>query len=488
MAKENTVETQNKMGYMPVTKLLVTMSLPIMASMLIQALYNIVDSMYVNLLSTQAFDALSLAFSVQNIMIGVGTGTAVGMNALVARSLGAGRRKDADNYAMHGVLLAVFSFLIFFVFGIFGVRPFFNLYASKVTPETIEYGVKYLRIICIFSLGQYLHIIFERLLQSTGKTIYTLVTQGLGAVINIILDPIMIFGYFGFPALGVEGAAYATIISQFVAAILSIIFNHIFNEDVKMKISEFKFRLKAIGHIYAIGFPSIIMVAIGSVMNFLFNQIIGALTQTAITVFGAYFKLQSFIFMPVFGLNNGMIPILSYNYGAKNRRRMLDTIKSAVIMAAIIMVVGLMVFQIIPHAILNIFVTETSSADFFDIGITAFRIISLCFVFAGPCIVVGSVFQALGRSVFSMFTSIARQLLILVPAAYLLSLSGNIDLVWWSFPIAECVSCAVSIFLYIKIYKNQIAPLPEHGGLDTSSDRSGEGADPEDGIYSDFSD
>lgn len=463
MAKENTLQQGNKMGYMPITKLLITMSLPIMASMLIQALYNIVDSMYVNMLDTAAFDALSLAFTIQNIMIGVGTGTAVGMNALVARSLGSGDSEAADNYAMHGVLLALFGFLIFFIFGIFGVRPFFNLFAAKVTPITIEYGVEYLSIICIFSFGQYLHIIFERLLQSTGKTIYTLVTQGLGAVINIILDPIMIFGWGFCPAMGVAGAAYATVISQIIAAVISIIFNHIFNEDVHMRLSEFKLNFKYIGHIYAIGIPSIVMVGIGSINNFCINQIVGSLTQTGITVFGAYFKIQSFVFMPIFGLNNGLIPIMSFNYGARNRERVMQSIKSAVIMAFSIMFLGLIVFQFGTGAILSIFETDTSPANLYSVGLPAFRIISLCFILAGPCIIIGSVFQALGRAVFSLLVSVARQLLILVPSAYLLSLSGNINLVWWAFPIAELMSLAVSLLLFMRIYKQQIAPLPLHG-------------------------
>ena len=460
MAKANTLETQNKMGYMPITKLLITMSLPMMFSMLIQALYNIVDSMYVNMLSTQAFDALAIAYPVQNLMIGVATGTAVGTNALVARSLGAGDRKKASNTAMHGVLLALFGFSLFCCFGIFGVKPYYGLYEGKVTPDTLTYGIEYLRIICIFSFGTYIHIIFERIMQSTGRTIFTLFTQGIGAIINIILDPIMIFGYYGCPAMGVSGAAYATVISQIISAVISIVLNKIFNHDLDIRFSNFKFDIKTVGGIYAIGVPSMIMVGIGSFMNFFMNQILSSLTQTGITVFGAYYKVQNFIFMPVFGLNNSIIPIVSYNYGANNRTRMMKTIKTGIILAVCIMLVGLLAMQIFPDKILSIFETDTSPADLYTIGIPAFRIISLCFVFAAICIVIGSIFQALGRSIFSMFVSIARQLLILVPLAYIFSLSGNIDLVWWAFPAAELMSLVASMFFFRIIYKQQIAVMP----------------------------
>ena len=294
-------------------------------------------------------------------------------------------------------------------------------------------------------------------MQSTGRTIFTLFTQGIGAIINIILDPIMIFGYYGCPAMGVSGAAYATVISQIISAVISIV---IFNHDLDIRFSNFKFDIKTVGGIYAIGVPSMIMVGIGSFMNFFMNQILSSLTQTGITVFGAYYKVQNFIFMPVFGLNNSIIPIVSYNYGANNRTRMMKTIKTGIILAVCIMLVGLLAMQIFPDKILSIFETDTSPADLYTIGIPAFRIISLCFVFAAICIVIGSIFQALGRSIFSMFVSIARQLLILVPLAYIFSLSGNIDLVWWSFPAAELMSLVASMFFFRIIYKQQIAVMP----------------------------
>lgn len=466
MSRESETLQQNKMGYMPIPKLLFTMSLPMVASMLIQALYNIVDSMYVNILSTQAFDALSIAYTIQNLMIGVATGTAVGANALIARSLGAGDRDRANNYAMHGVLLAIFGYVLFLLFGIFGVETFFGFYEGKVTPETIAYGEEYLEIICIFSFGSFLGIMFDRLMQSTGRTIYTLFTQGIGAVINIVLDPIMIFGYFGCPAMGVAGAAYATVISQIIGAFISMVLNHKLNADLSMRPSKFKLDMHAVGKIYAIGVPSIIMVGIGSVMTFFMNHILGSITQTAITIFGAYFKIQSFIFMPVFGLNNGIIPILSYNYGAQNRARMMQTVKIGLISAVIIMAAGFLIMQVFTTQILGIFETDTSPENLYSIGVPAFRIISICFVFAGFCIVLGSIFQALGRSTFSMFVSFARQLIILVPVAYLLALSGNVQLVWWAFPIAEIVSVAASVLCFTIIYRRQIAPLPEYGGAD----------------------
>ena len=466
MSKESEALQQNKMGYMPIPKLLFTMSLPMVASMLIQALYNIVDSMYVNMLSTQAFDALSIAFTIQNLMIGVATGTAVGTNALIARSLGAGDRDRANNFAMHGVLLAIFGYVLFLLFGIFGVGTFFGFYEGKVTPETLVYGEEYLTIICVFSFGSFLGVMFDRLMQSTGRTVYTLFTQGIGAVINIVLDPIMIFGYFGCPAMGVAGAAYATVISQIIGAFISMILNHKLNADLSMHPSKFKLDMRAVGKIYAIGVPSIIMVGIGSVMTFFMNHILGSITQTAITIFGAYFKIQSFIFMPVFGLNNGIIPILSYNYGAQNRGRMMQTVKIGLISAVVIMAIGFLIMQLFTAQILGIFETSTSPENLYIIGVPAFKIISICFVFAGFCIVLGSIFQALGRSIFSMFVSFARQLVILVPVAYLLSLSGDVQLVWWSFPIAEIASVVASALCFAIIYKKQIAPLPEHGGAD----------------------
>lgn len=453
------VQSENKMGVMPVNRLLITMSLPMIVSMLIQALYNVVDSIFVNMLSTEAFDAVSIAFPIQNLMIGVATGTAVGVNALLSKSLGEGNSARANAIAKNGVVLAVVGYLIFLLFGIFGARPFFMLYADKVTADTIEYGVEYISVCCILSIGVFGQIMFERLMQSTGKTIYTMFTQGIGAVINIALDPILIFGYFGLPEMGVTGAAVATVIGQMAACIIAVILNNKKNKEIELDFRKFVPDLKIIGRIYSIGVPSIIMVAVGSVMTFCMNQILGAITQTAITVFGAYFKLQSFIFMPVFGLNNGLIPIISYNYGARKKDRLLKAIKLAMLYAVGIMTAGFLVMQLIPDKLLKILETDKSPADLYDIGVPALRIICISFIFAGACIVMSSVFQAFGKGQLSMFVSIARQLVILIPAAYLLSKIGNVNAVWWSFPISEIASILVSVISFIYIYKNIIKKL-----------------------------
>jgi len=454
-------QTQNKMGVMPIGKLLFTMSLPMIVSMLIQALYNVVDSVFVNMISTEAFDAVSIAFPVQNLMIGVATGTAVGVNALLSKSLGEKKKDLASKVAANGVFLAFVGYLIFLVFGLFFARPFFNLYADKVTPATIEYGVTYITICSVFSFGIFGQIIFERLMQSTGKTIFTLFTQGIGAIINIILDPILIFGVGFFPEMGVVGAAVATVVGQIVACILAILFNHKFNHEIRLSLKDFRPAGRLIGRIYAIGVPSIIMVGIGSFMTFSMNQILGSLKQTAITVFGAYFKIQSFIFMPVFGLNNGIIPIIAYNYGAGKRRRMMKTVRLGIIAACSFMALGLLMMQLIPEQLLGILITENSPADLIEIGVPALRTISLSFLLAGVCIPLGSVFQALGHGFLSMLVSLARQLLVLVPVAFLFSLSGQVDLVWWSFPIAEIASALVSFGGFIYLYKKVLVHIPE---------------------------
>lgn len=456
------VQKENKMGIMPVNKLVITMSLPMIISMLIMAFYNIVDSYFVNMLATEAFDAVSISFSVQNLMVGVATGTAVGVNALLSRKLGEGDVEGANKVGAHGVLLAGVGFVIFLIFGLFCARPFFNLYAGKITPVTIEYGVEYISICTIFSFGLFGQVMFERLMQSTGKTIYTLLTQGLGAIINIILDPILIFGYFGFPEMGVAGAAAATVIGQIIAFIIAFIINQRQNKYIHLKFKYIqKIDFKLIGNIYYIGVPSMIMVGIGSLMMFCMNQILGTLKQTAITVFGAYYKLQSLIFMPVFGLNNGIIPIVAYNYGAQNRKRMIKAVKLGVVYAMSIMAIGTAMMLFFPENLLSIFITEHSPADLIETGVPALKILSTCFIFAGFCILLGSVYQALGKSMFSTFVSFSRQILVLIPAAYLLSLTGKVELVWWSFPIAEVASVTVTIICFTHLYKTMISKIPD---------------------------
>ncbi|MDD6492368.1 MAG: MATE family efflux transporter [Firmicutes bacterium] len=442
---------ENKMGVMPVNKLLLNMSLPMMISMLVQALYNIVDSIFVSRINESALTAVSLAFPIQTLMIALGGGTCVGVNALLSKSLGERNFEKANKTADNGVFLAVLNFGIFFLIGIFLTGPF---YLSQTKDAQIyEYGKQYLTIVCCFSFGIYMQFIFERLLQSTGKTFYTMITQGVGAIINIVLDPIFIFGYLGMPRMGVAGAAIATVIGQIVAAILAIIINLKKNTEIQLSFREFRPDSKIIGQIYQVGIPSIIMQSIGSIMTYGMNQILLAFTATAATVFGVYFKLQSFIFMPIFGLNNGMVPIVAYNYGAGQKDRLMKTVKLSVVYAIALMLIGVLVFQTFPDKLLLLF---EASETMLEIGVPALRIISIHFLLAGFCIVMTSLFQALGNGIYSMIISIARQLAVLLPAAYLLSLTGMVKNVWWAFPIAESVSFALSIFFFLRIYNKII--------------------------------
>lgn len=447
---------ENKMGVMPVNKLIISMSLPIMISMLVQALYNIVDSIFVARVSEDALTAVSMAFPIQNLMIAVGAGTGVGVNALLSRSLGEKNYERVNKIAENAVLLLALSYLAFLVVGLFFVEPF---YRSQTDIESIiTYGKEYLTICCCLSFGVFLQITFERLLQATGRTIYTMITQGTGAIINIIMDPILIFGLFGFPRMGVAGAAAATVIGQIIAGIMGIVINHKRNPEVRIQMKGFRPDGEVIGQIYGIGVPSIIMQAIGSVMTYGMNRILISFTSTATAVFGVYFKLQSFVFMPVFGMNNGVIPIIAYNYGAGKRERVIKTIKSSICYIVAIMLIGLLAFQVFPERLLQMF---DASDSMLAIGIPALRTISLSFIFAGFCIACGSVFQALGYSVYSMFNSVARQLVVLLPAAYILAQFGNVNLVWWAIPIAELMSLAMTIVFMIRINRNVISHIGE---------------------------
>lgn len=446
------------MGYMPVAKLVTTMSLPMIISMLVQALYNVVDSMFVSRVSENALTAVSLAFPAQNLMIAVATGTAVGVNALLSKSLGEKNQKRADSVAENGVFLALVGFVIFLLFGLFGTGAF--LRSQTDIKEIVDYGTDYLTVCCCFSFGVFGQIMFERLMQATGRTFYTLITQGVGAVVNIILDPIFIFGYFGVPRMEAKGAAVATVIGQIVAFILAVILNKFKNPDVNLKLLKFRPDFKMIGRIYAIGVPSIIMVAIGSIMTYSLNRILISFTETAAAVFGVYFKLQSFVFMPIFGLNNGVIPIVAYNYGAKKRERVIKAIKVAIVFAVSFMMIGLAVMQLMPAQLLGIF---NASKDMLEIGTTALRTISLSFIAAGFSVVMSSTFQAFGKGVYSMLISIARQIIVLIPAAYLLSRTGVLANIWWAFPIAEVMSVLVATALFIVLYKNVIKEIPLNG-------------------------
>ena len=451
----------NKLGTMPISKLIWNMSLPIIVSMLVQALYNIVDSVFVSRICEQALTAVSLAFPAQNLMIGLATGTAVGVNALMGRALGAGEHERANHIATNGVFLAGVGFAICAILAAFFARMFFA--AQTSIDYIVDNGATYLRICCCASLGLFAEIMFERLLQSTGRSILSMYTQGLGAIVNIILDPICICVL----NMGVAGAAVATVIGQFCGCTLALYFNLKKNHDIRLHFKGFRPHWKIIGQIYAIGLPSVVMVAIGSVMTFCMNKILIAYhsaKETAATAFGIYFKLNSFIFMPIFGLNNGVVSIIAYNYGAQHRRRMTETIKRSTIYASCIMLLGMSIFLSIPGTLLKIFdATDTLLA----VGVPALRIISLSFCMAGASIALTSAFQALGKSLYSMIISIIRQLVFLVPLAYILARYGagigNNDLVWWSYPIAEIAALTVSLLFFRHMYKTLIAKLPEHG-------------------------
>ena len=455
---ENTQE--NKMGAMPVNRLLISMSLPMMISMLVQALYNIIDSIFVSRINENALTAVSLAFPLQSLMIAFGVGTGVGINALLSRALGEKDSEKVNKAAVNGIFLDGVNFVIFLLIGLFAATPF---YLSQTgDAEIFSYGKQYLSIVCCCSLGMFTQFVFERLLQSTGKTFYTMLTQGMGALINIILDPIFIFGYFGLPAMGVAGAAIATVIGQTVAGIAAVAVNLKKNTEIKLQFRGFRPDMAIIGEIYKVGVPSIIMQSIGSFMTYGMNQILLAFTSTAATVFGVYFKLQSFVFMPIFGLNNGMVPIVAYNFGARNKERLTRTVKLSMVYAVCLMAAGFLVFQIFPAQLFAMF---DASETMLAIGVPALRIISLSFVLAGFVIVSGSVFQALGNGVYSLIVSVARQLLVLLPVAFLLSLTGNLNAVWWAFPIAELVSFGVSVFFLIRIYRRVIRHVGEEAGF-----------------------
>jgi len=452
----NSQPSENKMGVLPVNRLLISMSLPMVASMLVQALYNVVDSIYVSQINENALTAVSLAFPMQNLMISIGVGTGVGVNALLSRSLGERNFKEANNAANNGIFLGAMSSLLFVLIGLTVSRLFFQVQTDE--QQIIEYGYSYLSICCIASVGLFGQIIFERLLSSTGRTLYTMITQATGAVINIVLDPILIFGYWGFPEMGVAGAAVATVIGQSVAMLLGLVLNLTANKEITISLRGFRPKGSTIRRIYSVGIPSIIMTSISSVMTFGLNKILMAFTSTATAVLGVYFKLQSFVFMPVFGLNNGMVPILSYNYGAQKKDRMIKTIRLSVLYAVGLMLLGLTVFQLFPRQILALF---NASEDMVAIGVVALRRISPSFLFAGFCIVSGTVFQALGNGVLSLMVSIIRQLLVLLPTAYLLSRLGRLELVWLAFPIAEIASVTFTSIFLRWIYNRVIRPMPE---------------------------
>lgn len=452
---------ENRMGYAPILPLLLKISLPMVLSMLIQALYNVVDSLFVARLSEDALSAVSLAFPVQSLMIAVSVGTGVGISSLLAKRLGEKKWDAVTKTAGNGIILSIFSYLLFLLFGLLGTQWFFNLQTDS--PAIYAYGCDYLSVVTIFSFGLFGQVCFERLLQATGKTIFVMISHGLGAIINIIFDPLLIFGIGPFPAMGVKGAAVATVLGQIFGWLFAMVVNRLYNAELRLRFRKIRFCIRTVGEIYKVGLPSIIMQSIGSVMTLGMNSILtgfnamaAGLGNTAVATFGVYFKLQSFVFMPVFGFNNGLVPIVAYNYGAHKKERMLGAIRWAMLFVCGYMFLGTLAMLLLPKQLLAWF---DASATMFAIGVPALRIIGCSFVIAAVCIVCGSVFQALGNGVYSMTVSIARQLVVLLPAAFLLAQTNNINLVWVAFPLAELASLGVTMFFYHRILKHKVAEM-----------------------------
>ena len=448
---------ENKMGVMPEGKLLLNMALPMVISMLVQALYNVVDSIYVSQISESAVTALSLAFPVQNMQIGFAVGVGVGVNSLLSKSLGEHNQEAVNRTAGNGVILMLICTAVFMLFGFFGVRPYYEI--QSTVAETVEGGIAYTSICCIFVMGSFLQILFERLLQATGRTTLSMIAQGVGAITNILLDPIFIFGWFGLPAMGVAGAAVATVIGQWLGAMTGLYFNLKKNPEVQLGLQYLHLDKRIVTQILTVGIPSIIMNSVGSVMNFSMNQILQGFTETATGVFGIYFKLQSFFFMPLFGLNGATISIIAYNYGARKPDRILKTLKLAVVSALGLMLAGFAAFQLVPDLLLSMF---NPSDAFLEIGRACLRTISWSFPLAAICISVGACFQALGNGIYMTIVSLARQMFVLLPVAYLMSLSGNVNLVWLAYPIAEIASSSLTVFFFLRIYRQKIKPLFEN--------------------------
>ncbi|MCD8121349.1 MAG: MATE family efflux transporter [Clostridiales bacterium] len=457
---QQTSSAENKMGTMPIGRLLITMALPMMISMLVQALYNVVDSIFVSMIAEDALTAVSMAFPMQNLLIGVGSGLGVGMNALVSKALGSKDPRAANAAALHGIVLCACAYVIFLTLGLTIARWFFVIQGAS--DVIADYGHTYLSIVMCASFGLFAEFVFERLMQATGKTIYTMFTQGLGAITNIIMDPILIFGLFGFPKFGIAGAAYATVLGQILAAILAFVFNILFNEDIRIRFRGFHLNPVVIGNILYIGVPSVLMVAIGSIMTFCVNKTLVVFTSTAVAVFGVYFKLQSFVFMPIFGLNNGMVPIVAYNYGAGKPDRIIRTRNLAYVYAVSILVAAFAVMQIFPEQLLGLF---NASESMLAMGVPALRTIAISFLFAGISVISSSFFQALGNGIYSMLVSFFRQLVFLVPLVFFLSRMGDLSKVWYAWPIAELVSVACCMYFMQKINRNILTPLRQRDAV-----------------------
>ncbi len=459
--KEGAPLQGNKMGTMPVGKLLLNMAVPMILSMLVQAIYNVVDSIYIARYSQDAVTALGLAFPVQNVQIGCAVGIGVGVNSVLSKSLGEGDQEKVDRVAGNGIFLALAATALFMLFGFFGTKAYYTMQTENAA--ILKNGIDYTSICCIFTLGIYFEILFERMLQATGRTMHTMITQGVGAIVNIVMDPVFIFGVpaLHIPTMGAAGAAVATVMGQWVAAGLALIFNIKFNPDIRLRVKNILPKMDIIRPILSVGVPSMVMNCVSSVMNFSMNQILlsfQAVGETATAVFSIYYKLQSFFFMPLFGLNNATISIVAFNYGARKPDRINKTLKLAVGMAMGFMVAGLLAFELLPGVLLSIF---NLSDTFMGLGKIALRIIAIHFPIAAVCIALGASFPALGNGMYSTITALCRQLVVLLPVAYLLSLSGDVNLVWWAFPIAEFMSLTVTIILFARIYRQKIKPLYE---------------------------
>lgn len=444
---------ENKMGTMPIGKLLATMSGPAILSMLINSLYNIVDSIFVAQVGEKALTAVSIVFPIQMLLVAMGVGTGVGINSLISRRLGAKRFDEANDAASCGIKLGVLNWVLFAVFGLFFSRTFMEVFSADAT--VIQYGVDYLQIITIFSVFTMTAMITEKIFQSTGNMIVPMITMIVGAVVNIALDPILIFGWLGMPKMGVAGAAAATVIAQAVGCILGLIILITKDHAVHVKVFSLDFKPRTVKEIYAVGAPSIIMQALGSVMLFGMNAILASFSGTAVAVLGVYGKLQSFVFMPSFGVNQGALPIMGYNYGAKNKERMMKCFKVATIAAIAIMTVGLVIFQTIPGVLLKMF---NASENMYSIGIDALRSISWCFIPAGFGIVAAGLFQATGHGMMSMWGSMIRQFAGILPLAFIFGKIAGLKMVWMAFPMAEIIGVVyyalVLRYVYNKSFKN----------------------------------
>ncbi len=445
---------ENKMGVMPVKKLIFNMALPMILSMLIGALYNVVDSLFVSRFSEDALSAVSLAFPIQNIIIAIGTGIGVGVNSLLSRYLGEKKFEEANQTAMHGIVLGAVFYILILLFGIFGVHTFYTVQTDA--ENIVSMGCDYLTIVCIFSFGQMFQMIFEKLLQSTGRTTYTMAMQITGAAVNIILDPILIFGYFGLPAMGTKGAAIATVFAQIVSMILGVVFNILRNKDIELSPGKFHLDFSYISTICAVGIPTMIMQSMSSVMCFGVNKLLLAYSTTATAVFGAYFKLQTFVYMAVFGLNNALIPIVAYNYGAKKGDRIRIAIRICGIFSAMIGAVGTLIMELFPAQLIGAF---SPSEEMYLLGVTALRILGLTFTFGGVTVMVSYALQGFSRGVSSLVVSAGRQVLLLLPLAVFLGNLMGITGIWWSFFVAEVIDMILAVVFLGIIEKKELAVL-----------------------------